>query len=37
MLIESNFDDLFAPSDVGFVPLWRSDMRELLITWDLED
>ena len=36
-LIESNFDDLFAPSDVGFVPLWRSDMRELLITWDLED
>ena len=36
-LIETNFDDLFAPSDVGFVPLWRSDMRELLITWDLED
>ena len=33
-LIESHFDELFAPSDAGFVPLWRSDMRELLITWE---
>ena len=32
-LIESRFDELFAPSGAGFVPLWRSDMRELLITW----
>ncbi len=36
-LIESNFDELFAPSDVGFVPLWRTDMRELLITWEPRD
>ena len=33
-LIESNFDRLFAPSEAGFVPVWRSDMRELLITWE---
>ncbi|MCI0898720.1 MAG: hypothetical protein J4O11_10540, partial [Chloroflexi bacterium] len=33
-LIESQFDELFAPSEAGFVPQWRSDMRELLITWE---
>ena len=33
-LIENHFDELFAPSDAGFVPQWRSDMRELLITWE---
>ncbi|MCI0901262.1 MAG: hypothetical protein J4N70_10080, partial [Chloroflexi bacterium] len=33
-LIESHFDELFAPSEAGFVPQWRSDMRELLITWE---
>ena len=33
-LIESNFDELFAAGDAGFVPLWRTDMRELLITWE---
>jgi len=34
LLIESNFDQLFAPSDSGFVPLWRADMREVLVTWE---
>ena len=33
-LIESHFDELFAPSQAGYVPQWRSDMRELLITWE---
>ena len=33
-LFETHFDELFAPSDAGFVPLWREDMRELLITWE---
>ena len=33
-LIESHFDDLFAPSEDGFVPQWRADMKELLITWE---
>ena len=33
-LIESHCDDLFAPSEVGFVPQWRADMKELLITWE---
>jgi|TARA_B100000809_G_scaffold256378_1_gene296263 SAM-dependent methyltransferase len=33
-LFEACFDELFAPSDAGFVPLWRSAMRELLITWE---
>ena len=33
-VIESHFDELFAPSEKGFVPQWRSDMRELLITWE---
>jgi hypothetical protein len=33
-LIESNFDQLFVAGDSGFTPLWRADMRELLITWE---
>ena len=33
-LIESDFDELFAASDTGFVPLWRLEMREVLITWE---
>ena len=33
-LFETHFDELFAPSDAGFVPQWRPDMRELLITWE---
>jgi len=33
-LIESRFDELFAASVAGFVPQWRSDMREILITWE---
>ena len=33
-LIESHFDELFAPSPAGFLPQWRSDMREMLITWE---
>ena len=33
-LIESHFDELFAASDTGFVPLWRLGMREVLITWE---
>ncbi len=35
-IIESHFDELFAPSQAGFRPKWRSDMRELLITWEPE-
>ena len=35
-LIESHFHELFAPSEAGFVPQWRSDMRELLITWETQ-
>ena len=34
VLFESRFDELFAPSDAGFVPTWRAEMRELLITWE---
>ena len=33
-LFKTHFDELFAPSEAGFIPLWRSDMRELLITWE---
>ena len=33
-LFEDRFDELFTPSGEGFVPLWRLDMRELLITWE---
>ena len=34
LLIEDNFDRLFAASETGFVPIWRLDMREVLITWE---
>ena len=34
-LIESHFEELFGASEGGFVPRWRSDMRELLITWGI--
>ena len=34
VLAESHFDELFAPSPAGYLPQWRSDMRELLITWE---
>ena len=33
-LVESHFEELFAPGPTGFLPQWRSDMRELLITWE---
>ena len=33
-LFESHFDELFAPGEGGYVPQWRPDMRELLITWE---
>ena len=33
-LIESHFNELFASTQGGFVPLWRSDMHEMLITWE---
>ncbi|MCH7842696.1 MAG: methyltransferase domain-containing protein [Chloroflexi bacterium] len=33
-LIESHFDELFAPSEAGFVPQWLTEMREVLITWE---
>ena len=36
-LIESNFDELFASGPAGYLPLWRSEMRELLITWECRD
>ena len=32
-LIEQ-FDELFSRSAQGFRPLWRSEMPELLITWE---
>ena len=34
LLVEDNFDQLFSASEIGFLPLWRSDMREVLITWE---
>ena len=36
-VIEAHIDELFAASDAGFVPQWRSEMRELLLTWETED
>ena len=33
-IIESNFDQFLVEDSLGFRPLWRSDMRELLITWE---
>ena len=36
-LIEDNFDRLFSSSEIGFHPLCRSDIRELLITWETKN
>ena len=36
-VIESHFDELFASSPTGYLPQWRSEMRELLITWVCRD
>ncbi len=33
-LIESRFDELFAPEEAGFQQLWHAPVRELLITWE---
>ncbi len=32
--VEVHFDDLFTPSPKGLHPLWRPDVRELIITWE---
>jgi len=32
--IEQHFDALYAHSEHGFRPLWRPDVRELIITWE---
>ena len=34
-VIETHFDKLFATSVQGFRPRWLPDMRELLITWEV--
>ena len=33
-VFEAHFDELFTPSEAGFVPQWRKEMREVLITWE---
>jgi hypothetical protein len=33
-LFEAQFDELFSRNAQGFRPLWRSEMRDLLITWE---
>ena len=33
-IIETNFDELFHTSSQGFQPVWRPEVRELLITWE---
>ena len=32
-ILETNFDELFHISSQGFQPVWRPEVRELLITW----
>ena len=32
--VRAHFDELYAPSPEGFVPLWRLPSREMLITWE---
>ena len=34
--IRAHFDELYAPSPEGFVPLWRLPSREMLITWETD-
>ena len=33
-IIEDRFDELFHESPQGFQPVWRPEIRELLITWE---
>ena len=33
-IVEERFDELFVFGSAGFRPQWRTDMRELLITWE---
>ncbi len=33
-LIDEHFRELFSQDSLGYHPLWRSEMRELLITWE---
>lgn len=33
-IFNQQFDELFSRDNNGFRPLWRSEMRELLITWE---
>ena len=33
-MFDEQFDELFSRSAQGFRPLWRSEMPELLITWE---
>lgn len=32
--VEAHFDELFSPSPAGLRPLWRPDVREMIITWE---
>ena len=33
-VVETHFNELFTPREAGFVPQWRKEMREVLITWE---
>ena len=33
-IFEAQFDELFAPDGEGYRAIWRSPMREMLITWE---
>lgn len=33
-LLEEHFTELFVPHPEGFLPLWRREAREVLITWE---